>query len=245
MELPTQKRKAIEDNPQFLIVFGKPKSGKTTVVSELEDALIIDFEKGSRYVDCMSVEVDDYLKLRELFGALATAKKENPEKEYLYTYGVLDTATSLEELVLPIALADYKATPMGSSFKGTDVRTLPQGGGYLYIRNAYKRIIDAFRPYFKYLILLGHTKDKTINEKGKELSKNTIDLAGKLERIISAEADAIGYIYRKKNQTLLNFNGGGDFIVEARNPHLRGQEFILAESDNEGNLTVDWSKIYV
>lgn len=106
-------------------------------------------------------------------------------------------------------------------------------------------IIDGFKPLFKYLILLGHTKDKMINKQGKELSENSLDLSGKLERIISADADALGYVYRQKNQTIINFNGGGDFIVEARPAHLRGKEIVIAESDADGKITFNWDKVFI
>ena len=115
----------------------------------------------------------------------------------------------------------------------------------MYIREAYKAVIDGLKPLFKYFILLGHTKDKIINKQGKELSENSLDLAGKLERIICADADALGYVYRNKNQTIINFNGGGDFIVEARPAHLRGKEIVIAESDENGKITTYWDKIFL
>lgn len=242
MELPTNKSKPIEENPKFLILFGKPKCGKSTIASGLEDALIIDLEGGTDYLECMSVKVNSLQDLSKLKEVLIESNKE--KNGFTYTYGVIDTATKLEDLILPLALSMYKKTPMGRTFMEADIRSLPNGGGYLYIREAYKSVIDAFRPLFKYLILLGHTKDKTINKNGKELSENALDLAGKLERIISAEADALGYVYRNKNQTIINFNGGGDSIVEARPLHLRGQEIVIAESDENNKITFHWNKIY-
>ena len=135
---------------------------------------------------------------------------------------------------------------MGKNFpKGGNVTQLPNGAGWLYVREAYKDVINSLRPLFKYFILLGHTKDKLINKSGKELSENTIDLTGKLERIISAQADALGYVYRQKNQTIINFNGGGDSIVEARPLHLRGKEIIIAESDEENKLTFHWDRVFI
>ena len=245
MDLPTKRNEVVELNPRYLILFGKPKSGKTTIIQGLEDALHIDFEKGSNYVTTMRVVINNLQDLGELFKSLQEAKKTNPNKEFIYTYGVLDTATALEDLTLIIALKDYKDTSMGKNFKGTDVRQLANGGGYLYLREAFKKVVAAFEPYFKYLILLGHVKDVMINIKGKEMSEYKLDLTGKLERIVSAKADALGYIYRKKNQTIINFNGGGESIVEARPSHLRGKEIVIAESNEEGILTYFWDKIFV
>lgn len=242
MELPIYKSKILEENPKFLILFGKPKSGKSTIVAGLEDALIIDLENGTDYLECMSVKVNSLSDLSDLKKSLVEFKDKNGK--FAYTYGILDTATTLEDMTLPLALQMYKNTPMGKTFTGTDVRNLPNGGGYLYIREAYKSVISALKPLFKYFIILGHTKDKIINKNGKELSENSLDLTGKLERIISADADALGYVYRNKNQTIINFNGGGDYIVEARPLHLRGKEIVIAESDENNNMKFFWNEIY-
>jgi len=84
-----------------------------------------------------------------------------------------------------------------------------------------------------------------INKDGKELSEMSIDLSGKTARLVAADADAIGFVYRKKNQTIMNFNGGGDFIVEARQEHLRGKEIVVAESNEDNVITTYWERIFI
>ena len=246
MNLPTSKNKPATDNPKLLILFGKPKSGKTTIMAALENNLIIDMEEGSNYVECMAVKAKTIDELKEI--AVAIRKAGNP-----YKYITLDTITALEDLILPMALSDYRATPMGKSFglnpqtntySYIDIRTLPNGGGYLYIREAFQKVVNIFRGLSDHVILIGHTKDRTINRDGKELSENLLDLSGKLERIISSKADALGYVYRKKNQTIINFNGGDDLVVEARPAHLRGKEIVIAESDENNVITTYWDKIF-
>ena len=85
---------------------------------------------------------------------------------------------------------------------------LPNGAGWFYIRQAVRKVIDMFRELCEEFILVGHTKDKLVNKDGEELSEMQLDLAGRLSDIICGEADAIGYVYRKKNQTLISFQGG-------------------------------------
>ena len=127
MILPTERQKPVTDNPKFTVLFGKPKSGKTTIVSGLEDALIIDTEGGSNYVECASVQIRTVDDLRQLKEALIEANKS--KGDFMYTYGIIDTATKLEDISLELALAMYKATPMGKTFKEGDIRGLPNGGG--------------------------------------------------------------------------------------------------------------------
>lgn len=247
MDLPTKKKKPINENPRYTVLFGKPKSGKTTIVSLLENNLIIDLEDGSDYVEAMVVKASNLQELQEI-------NKSIKEAGCPYDYITIDTATALEEMVLPMALNMYRQTPMGSNFGYDpktgqyvykDVRTLPNGAGYLYIRNSFLKVIENFKNVTNHLILLGHTKDRTINRKGKELSENLLDLSGKLERLVAAKADALGYVYRDENKTIINFNGGEDFVVEARPKHLRGKEIIIAESDDNGTIKAFWDKVFV
>lgn len=243
MVLPTERIKAETNvNPKLMIIFGKPKSGKTTLLAALEDNLIIDFEKGSSFVSALKVNVDSTKDITELMNLLRDKKGTS---EYAYKYGTLDTATAMEDIVAGIAVTMYRKTPMGQNFTGNDVTVLPNGTGYKYTREAFMYVLDLFKPFFKHLILLGHTKDKMINVQGKELSQNSLDLTGKLERIVAAQADALGYIYRKKNQTIINFNGGEDYLVEARPEHLRGKEIVVIESDSEGKLVFHLDKLFI
>ena len=47
-----------------------------------------------------------------------------------------------------------------------------------------------------------------------------------------------------KNQTIISFKGGENTIVEARASHLKGQNIVIAES-NDNDISVFWDKIYL
>lgn len=126
-----------------------------------------------------------------------------------------------------------------------DVRQLPQGGGYLYLRQAVRKLIDMFKPLCESLILVAHVKEKQIRKNSEEMSEMAVDLAGKLGDIICGEADAIGYIYREGNKTFISFEGGDNSIREARPLHLRGRKILVATSNENNDLTVDMSKIFI
>lgn len=133
---------------------------------------------------------------------------------------------------------------MGKNWKGTDVRLLPNGSGYMYIRQAVRKVIDMFKDLCNEFILVGHVKDVQIEQNGEELSEMALDLVGKLSSIICGEADAVGYVYRKGNETHISFKGGDGTIKEARAPHLRGQDIIIATGNEDGTITTHWNKIY-
>lgn len=241
--LPKEKVKAKVENPRFLIIFGKPKAGKTTLASKLDNNLIVDLEGGSEFLEALAVQARSVKDLGDIANAIREEIKSTGKKPYKYI--TLDNASRLEEICLSYAATLYRQTPMGKNYSGNDVRTLPNGSGYMYLQQAVRKIIDMFRDLCDNFILIGHLKDKMINKEGEELSEMSLDLVGKLANIICGEADAVGYVYRKKNETHISFEGGDNSVREARAPHLRGKNIIIAESDENNDIKVYWDKIYL
>lgn len=261
--LPTERRKAQNYNPRLLVLFGLPKSGKSSCVASLDDNLIIDLEDGYRALEVMTVPAKDIYDIFAIKAAIENKIKETGKKPYRYI--TIDNATRLEEMSLIYAAALYRKTPMGSTWgmlrdknnnvikkdgksipdPKADVRTLPNGSGYFYLRNALKEVIHMFQPLCETLILVCHVKDKQVQLNGEESSKLVVDLAGKLGDIICGEADAVGFVYREGNKTFISFEGGAGDIREARPMHLRGKQFLVGESDENNVLKMDMSKIFV
>ncbi len=235
--LPTERVKAESKSPRKMLIYSSPKVGKTTAGAMLDNNLTLDFEDGATFVDSMKINIPNLETLSEVVKAIKEAK--NP-----YRYGTVDTTTRLEEMVLPLALSNYKKTPMGVNFKGDNVLTLPNGGGYLYLREAYTQVINIIDSLFPRVIYFGHLKDKVLEKAGKEVSARDIDLTGKIRNIACANADAIGYMYRKENKTIVSFITTEEIICGARPEHLRNQEIVLLE-EIDGKLISHWDKIYI
>lgn len=245
--LPKEKVVAKSDNPRISVWFGKPKSGKTSVVNALEDNLIIDFEGGSLYIEALSVQARTFSDIREIIKSLSETKKELGKEPYRFI--TLDSGSAMEDIARSYALKLYQATPMAKKKDGTlfdeDILTLPNGGGYLYLRQAFEKIYTSFLPYCEHLIIICHVKDKLINNEGKESTESAFDLTGKIANILAGKSDAIGYVYRKKNETYISFKGGGSIICESRCEHLRGKEFVVATSDENNKITFDVSQLFL
>ena len=240
--LPTSKVPATSTNPHFMILYGRPKAGKTSALAQLDNNLIVDLEGGSTFIDAMAVQARSVNELGEI--AQAIRAKNTEVGHNFYKHITIDNATRLEEICLPYAAILYRQTPMGKNWKGTDVRLLPNGSGYMYIRQAVRKVIDMFKDLCNEFILVGHVKDVQIEQNGEELSEMALDLVGKLSSIICGEADAVGYVYRRGNETHISFKGGDGTIKEARAPHLRGKDIIIATGNEDGTITTYWNKIY-
>ena len=263
--LPTERRKATDYNPRLMVLFGKPKSGKSLLMASLDNNLIIDLEDGYRALDVMAVQARSAQDIFEIKNLIKQKNDENEGKPF-YRFITIDNATRLEEMAVAYAAVLYRKTQMGVNFgykkdkignilkdkngnkvidSKADVRQLPQGSGYLYMRNAIKEMVNMFKPLCDTLILVCHVKDKQIKKNDPETTEMAVDLAGKLGDIICGEADAIGYVSRQGNKTSISFVGGGDAIRGSRPLHLREKVFQVAESDKDGNIKVDMSQIFL
>ena len=264
--LPTERRKATDYNPRLMVLFGKPKCGKSTLMASLDSNLIIDLEDGYRALDVMCVQARNAQEIFEIKHLIEEKNKENNGKPF-YRFITIDNATRLEEMALPYAAVLYRRTPMGANWgmkkdkmginitdpktkkpipdPKADVRQLPSGAGYLYLRNALKEMVNMFKPLCDTLILVCHVKDKQIKKNDEETTEMSVDLAGKTGDIICGEADAIGYVTRQDNKTIISFKGGDNNIRGSRPLHLREKSFVVATSDENGDVHVDMSKIFL
>ena len=229
--LPKTKVKASRKSPKNMVIYGPPKIGKTTMLSLLDNCLIIDLEDGSDMVDALKVKVNN-------LSMLSTIGKEIIKENKPYKYVAIDTVSKLEEWCETEGKRIYMQTPMGKNFEqknpGASVLSLPNGAGYLYLRIAFKQWIDRLNTLADHIILVGHLKDKMLEKKGKEVSVKDLDLTGKIKQITCANADAIGYIYRENDITMISFNSLEDTVAGSRCAHLKGQ-----------TMPLEWNKIFI
>lgn len=241
--LPTTKIPATSENPKYLILYGLPKAGKTSCLAQLDNNLIIDLEGGSTFIDALAIQCRTIQDLGE--AAQAIRAKNTEVGHNFYRRITIDNATRLEDICLGFAATLYRKTELGKNWKGDDVTTLPRGAGYKYLRDAVKKVIDMFKELCDEFILVGHVKDSITEKDGGEVSAREIDLVGKLGKIVCGMADAVGYVYRKGNETHISFKGGmDDTIMEARAKHIAGKDIVIATGNEDGDITTYWDKIY-
>lgn len=234
--LPKTKVVAAYKSPRKLVIFSKPKVGKTSALAALDNSLILDFENGSDFLDAVKIKVNSLEHLRKIGEQII--KEGKP-----YKYIVVDTVTKIEDLVLPLALKLYQQTAMGKSFNG-NVTSLPNGAGYLYLREAFFSVTNYIETLADRIIYLGHLKAKFLEKNGKEVAAAELDLTGKIKSMLSADVDAIGLLYRDGNKTILSFKTSDDVICGARPDHLKNVELTLSEI-KDGKLEVNWDQIFV
>lgn len=239
INLPKNKIPAETQDPKYLILFGLPKVGKTTVLSTLDNNLILDFENGSTYVDALKIKIDNLQTLKEVIKAIKEAGRP-------YRYITIDTITAVEEMAKPVALNLYKNSPVYSDRYAnvTDITRLPNGSGYTFLRQAVEAIVDLIASATDNIIICGHVRDASLND-NLDGSVKDLDLTGKLKRILSARSDAIGFVHRDDDSNLcINFGQDGEILTGARPQHLANKDIIVAERNEDGTFTSHWERIY-
>lgn len=254
MELVRTARKPKRRNPKKLMIFSNPKTGKTTITAKLtleRNWVMLDFEKtgddfGSDFIEGVIQPMPKGLASFKAFSKLVKEHKEE-HGEFPYEGIIVDSITALEELCLPYAGRLYRSSVMGSTWEETNdskILELPNGAGYYWTRLAMKDVLSKIYELAPNVILLGHKAEKSINKKGKEVSVKEIDLMGKMKSIVSADMDAIGYMYREGTETILTFKADETSVVGGRCPHLSNEDIVIANSES-GELVTFWDKVYL
>lgn len=121
--LPTKPVPAETQDPRNLIIFSKPKCGKSSALAQLPGCLCVDLEgSGYDYIDALKVKINSVGELKELCQEIIKAGKP-------YQFIALDTISRLEDIVKPLALKLFQATPAGANFTGDDVLDAAHGAG--------------------------------------------------------------------------------------------------------------------
>lgn len=234
IQLPTTKTLPERKDPRYLLLYGPPKVGKTTILSQLEGNLILDLEAGSDFLEALKLKVTGIKEYREICEEICS-KHPRP-----YKYVSIDTVDKLEEWAEQLATINYKSSVIGKNFNGPTVLSLPNGAGYLHLRDAFKELIQLAYPLARSVIFVGHVRDKVIEDQGREVSTKGLDLTGKVRSIMCSSVDAIGLLARDKIGNIgINFKSTEQVTCGGRCQHLLGQSFWF-----EGSA-FDWNKIFI
>ena len=136
--LKKEKRKAISVNPGILLLYGAPKVGKTTMLSKLDNCLVIDTEQGGNMLDGYFHSVDSKDELLQFY-ADATDGHE-------YKYFALDTIDKIVNWTEKDVCREYDIE---------SINDLPFGKGFGLVRERVMNNIKKLRSLCDHLIIIG------------------------------------------------------------------------------------------
>jgi hypothetical protein len=210
--------------------------GKSTLLSKLDNCLVLDTEQGHEPLSSLYVPVRSTRDFDETVDAVI-AKGAELKGQYPYKYIALDTIDALEEFAEKTATAKYKDSTKGKKFEGTTVLELDYGLGYYFLREETMNRLVRLSRVCEHLIVVSHIRVKSLDKGGVAVEVNDISLTGKLSQMVCNLADAIGYVYRDpKNPAnlMVSFAAPNDSTtMGSRYSYLAGKRF-----------TADWELIY-
>jgi hypothetical protein len=218
--LPKSKREPTQRDPGLLVLYGQSKVGKTHILTKLDNCLIIDTEGGTKTHEALTYEVNS---LKELVSLIQELRK--PENKDMYKYIAVDT---LDNVV------NWYEASVATSYGVKGIGDVPYGAGYGVHREKVMNFMKVLRSICPRIILTGHRKKAIIGDTSVEVQTTSLDLMGKLKNIVSAESDAIGYIFRRDGKLHVSFETSDELEVGSRCMHLSGKV-----------LEFDWNKIYI
>tara|TARA_R110002012_G_scaffold179021_1_gene344433 strand:+ start:2404 stop:3075 length:672 start_codon:yes stop_codon:yes gene_type:complete len=219
MTLKKVKRKPVSQNPKKMLLYGAPKVGKTTALSQLKDCLIIDTEKGANMIEGYIETVNNREELITLL--------QEAQKGHEYKYAAIDTIDKI---------AEWAEKAVCSEENVSSIVDLAYGKGFSMVREKVLNTVDAVSTLFDHVIVIGHRKwARAVVDSKAIVEPESLDLTGKLKNMLMADCDAIGYMYRNEESgdLMVSFKSNDALEAGSRSPHLRGKEMKL-----------NWKNIY-
>ena len=248
--LPTAPRKATAVNPESICIYGKPKVGKTTVLSELPNNLIIDTERGTAFIDGLVMQPPEGTGPVGIRTWLKDVAKKIRDEGRPYDYVSIDTLSQLDIYSEWWGTWDYmhsiagkkfnrKTDDLGNLVYGQDgksimlrpddptyesVLTLANGYGYQHTRSAFMEVFDMLKGLGKNCtIFVCHVADKMIGEKnGEQVMVKDLALTGKLRDMLPRIVDATANVWNDDGKMMISFKGNEEKLGGVRGKHLPG-----------------------
>lgn len=239
------------DIPTLLILFSRPKCGKTTTLANLTGNYIIDLENSTSNIKeftGINIKKESLLQgksklaiLKEVFDQLKVLKPQRI---------TIDSVSELEEWLKDYATILYKRSPMGAKFEGKSIWTDLKDGriAWDFLRKAWDEVLGWADGCCETLILVGHLKDSTVVKDDEVINVLDIKIQGAQKTLLAGRASAMGYMYRdpKTNINYLDFGiSQHNIATGSRLSHLANKKFKISELNTEGNLTTNWDDIFI
>jgi hypothetical protein len=206
-------------NNRLFLIYGAPKTGKTTFASTWNNPLIIDLENGANNIECTRVRPRTMKELKETL----TMKEIDT-----YDTIVIDSLDILYSFIERNTISTLnKQNKTNYSYIGA----FQFGSGWAHAKNSMKSwIFEFIIPLLqndKNIILIGHEKAETIKRENKEdETKYNISLPGQTGTLVTSLCEAIGRVHIKSGKHMISFSPAHD-LGGSRIKALAGRDMPL------------------
>lgn len=255
MESLLPKKKTQQDviaGIKHIVLYGLPKSGKTTAAALIDRNVILKFEPNSNiYVESYNVDFSyDANSPDSIKQTLEKIKKivEELKQDTTFKFVTIDSLSSILPLAEYVGEILYSQTSFGKNWFTElkkdyhSILNLPRGAGYDFYKKGLNKIYDALFSSGKIIITLAHVKDK-VNADG-NVSMLEIDAPGNISRSIAKDAQMIGYVYRATpEEVYVSFNNAGNVLTGSTVPKLHGKSFLISKKIDDNTIVGLWKEM--
>lgn len=167
---------------KYLLLYGKPKTGKTTMASRFPKNLLVAFEKGYNAIDGIkAVDVNKWSEFRQVLRQL-----EKPEAQEMYDTITIDTTTIAYEMC-----EQFVCSQNGVQ----SIRDIPWGQGWTLVKKEFESCLRKITMLGYGLVLISHIetrKEKTADDS--EIEILAPSMPKRCYEVVNQIVDIIGYI---------------------------------------------------
>lgn len=167
---------------KYILIYGKPKTGKTTLASRFPKNLLIAFEKGYNAIDGIkAVDINRWVDFKQVLRQL-----EKPAAQEMYDTITIDTTTIAYEMC-----EQFVCSQNGVQ----SIADIPWGGGYSATKKEFENCLRKITMLGYGLVLISHIetrKEKTSDDS--EIEILAPSMPKRCYEVVNQIVDIIGYI---------------------------------------------------
>lgn len=249
--LPKTPRKAVAVNPHTILLYGKPKVGKTSITAQLPNSLLVELEAGGAdFVDANVIQANNPNEFEAICNQIIADGCP-------YDYVIFDSSTRLDEWSEIVGTFNYMDKNQGKNFnrdlkgqklhpkdpKFETVHSFREG--YMHSRQQMNDWFNLMSKCAKHVVILAHIKDKFVESKaGDTVEASDINLTGKVKSNYCIRVDSVGHLHREGDKAFINFNTEFSSICGGRAKHLKG-DILISERQEDDSIKTYWENIYI
>lgn len=167
---------------KYVLLYGKPKSGKTTAACSFPNSLLVAFERGYNAIG--GVRAADVTKWADF--KLVLRQLEKPEAQKLYETVIIDTISIAWDYCEQYVCAQNGVQKIGD---------IPWGGGYSACKKEFESALRKITMLGYGIVLIAHSAARTEKTaEGSEIEIISPDMPKRAAEICNGLVDIIGYI---------------------------------------------------
>ena len=167
---------------KYVLLYGKPKSGKTTAACAFPKALLCAFERGDNAIGgVMAQDITKWAEFRQIIRQL-----EKPEAKEMYETIIIDTVSIAWDLVEQFVCVQNGVQKIAD---------IPWGGGYSASKKEFESSLRRITQLGYGVVLIAHSATRVEkNAEGSEIEIIYPELPKRAAEICNGIVDIIGYI---------------------------------------------------